>query len=297
MDQAHRHVEKINKVKRGVYMITVYKIGKSMYKTKRGKIIDKNSGYYEYMYITKECATIETDKNVLIIINGKFGLGEKEALIKCMKTYDKCIFIASDIIALTDNVDIINKCNYLLHQCPSHIFAEFINIKQYYSFVPELFYKYCKEYAAVKYEYMIFGGGVRDNEDKINDYLSNVPCVSFMKTEAIDNRIPYEEYLKELSKSQYALIVSRKAYSAIGWVTARFAEAIAKRCIPIVDIEYDKYDHFKADKVDCGFAAYDLIKMYNKHRHHKEYALSYFTTLLEQRADEFKRLIRGICNE
>lgn len=278
-------------------MIRVYKIGKGLYKAKRGKVIDKNSGYYEYMYIRDECAVIETDINVLVIINGKFDKGEKEELLNCMTSYNKCIFIASDIVALTDNADIISKCDYLLHQCPSHTFIEFPHVKQCYSFVPELFYKYCKEAVSVKKEGMIFGGGMRDNEDKIHDYLSNVPSVSFTKTETEDTRLPYEEYLKELSKYRYALIISRKAYSEIGWVTARFAEAIAKRCIPIVDKDYDKNDHFKADKVTCGLAAYNLVSFYNSYPHHKDYALAYLTMMMENNENAFQRLIRGICDE
>lgn len=279
-------------------MISVYKIGKSLYESRKGSIIDKNSGYYEYEYIKKECENIHTDKKVLVVINGKFGHGEdKQELLDYMKLFDIRIFIASDIICFTDNHEVVNGCDYLLHQCPTHRFCEFPKLKQYYSYVPELFYKYCQESAFTKDELLIFGGGVRDNETKITNYLAAVPSVAFIKTNTTDNRLEYNEYLKELSKHSYALIVSRGKYSEIGWVTARFAEAIAKNCIPIVDIDYDKTDYFMVDKVKNDKELARLINFYSSHPQTKQQILSHFRSMLTDRSNAFAALIRGICNE
>lgn len=279
-------------------MISVYKIGKSLYENKRGFVIDKNSGYYEYEYIKTECENIHTNKKVLVIINGRFDYSEcRQELLDYTKLFDVRIFIASDIISLTDNQDIINACDYLLHQCPTHRFCEFPQLKQHYSYVPELFYKYCQESTFTKDELLIFGGGVRDNEAKIAGYLNAVPSVAFIKTNVSDNRLEYNEYLKELSKHSYALIISRKKYSEIGWVTARFAEAIAKNCIPIVDAEYDKTNYFMVDKISSKKELVKLINFYSTHPQTKQQILSHFRNVLTNRSNAFAALIRGICNE
>lgn len=231
-------------------MIEFYKIGSQWYKDSG---VDKNSGLFEANIIQNELENIKCDKNVLIILNGKFyNNDEKVMLLHKMSVFELCIFIASDIIAFKDNIDIIKQCQYLLHQCPNGTVLQLPNvtITQRYSWVPELFYAYCKQTETTKDNEVIFGGGVRDNTTKIFNYLNSVPSVAYLKTETTDTRLPYKEYLKELSKHRFALVVARKEYEQLHWVTARYCEAIANDVIPICDAEYDIDNHFDAIKIN-----------------------------------------------
>ena len=227
-------------------MIDVYKIGKEWYKTG-----DKNSGLFEYSIVQEELADIKTANRTLVIINGKFyDDAEKRYLSTILSFYDTKIFIASDIIALDENRDIIEQCQYLLHQCPNNDVISNLAIKQYYSWVPELFYKYNRSSTDTnKQEKVIFGGGVRDNGVKLEQYLSAVPSTAYLKTEDSDNRIGYFGYLLELSNCMFSFVVARTRYNELGWVTARYCEALAKNTLPICDSAYDSTNHFNAIKV------------------------------------------------
>lgn len=278
-------------------MITVYKIGKHLYE-KDGQIVDKNSGYFEYKLIEAECKRVHTNKNVLVIINGLLERDEDERLLQMMQKFDKRIFIASDIISFTNNVQIINRCDYLLHQCPQRAFDNFSHLRQEYSCVPELFFSHCMPYnAAIKDNHLVFGGGVRDNEEKIKEYLSVVPSTALLKTDAADSRLPYENYLCELGRHRYALIVSRTEYSKHGWITARFFEAIRCGCIPIVDSEYDKDNYFLCDKVSSAEEVKELINFYESHPNMRHKEIFYYTHLFRQNRDCFKQLLTRICAE
>ena len=120
-------------------MIDFYKIGSTNY-VQNGTLVDKNSGMFEFHIIKSELNDIVCEKRVLIIVNGKFTMDEEQSLQNILNEYDLKIFIASDIVALTDNRNIIDKCDILLHQCPNNS-IDTIDVKQDYSWVPELFYK------------------------------------------------------------------------------------------------------------------------------------------------------------
>jgi hypothetical protein len=223
-------------------MITVYKIGESLYNN-----VDKNSGLYEYNLIKNALKGLSTNKKVLVIINGKITKNDY-CLDSMLNKYELKIFIASDIVALTLNKHIIDKCDILLHQSTNEI--EGINIRQRYSFVPELFYN--NGIINEQDNKLFFGGGVRDKEQRIKQYLNNCNSASLLKTDSEDNRLPYNEYIKELSKHKFALIISRKPYDELGWVTSRFVEAISNWVYPIVDEKYDKYNHYLVNKVNIN---------------------------------------------
>ena len=273
-------------------MIDVYKIGLSMYK--HG---DKNSGLFEYNIIKKELSRISTDKKVLVIINGKCASNELEKLYELLKLYDIKIFIASDIVAITENAPIIARCDCLLHQCPSEKIEMFNAMEQHYSWVPELFYKYCKYKTTSKYNKMIFGGGLRDNEDKILEYLAVVPSTAYIKTTEHDSRLEYADYLLELSKHKFALIISRKAYSDIGWVTARYAEAVANGVIPLCDKDYDKDCHFVKVTVTSAKDLHTTFNMLLRERRFRNTLLSIMRKELHNTKNNFKQLIVNLIGD
>lgn len=278
-------------------MIDFYKIGLQHYVTDEG-IIDKNSGVFEYDIICSELDDVICEKRVLIIVNGKFAKGEEKQLQCMLSDYDIRIFIASDIVALTDNINIIKHCDYLLHQCPNNPVVALQNVKQCYSWVPELFYKHiCVSKNKAKVQKLIFGGGVRDNEDLINSYLNAVPSTAFLKTDNSDTRLEYREYLEQLSTHEYALIVSRQQYSKIGWVTARYAEALAVDTIPICDGQYDKSNHFVSVKVFEPNDLKSVIDMFNENVSYRQSVLRIMQIKLNETCNNFKDLIIDLIGE
>lgn len=158
-------------------MIEVYKIGLEWY----DKTEDKNGGLFEYRIIKQELKDILTTKAVLVIVNGKMSMNEETFLLDKMKNYDTTIFIATDIVAFDNNKNIIDASDYLLHQSPA-ILSQFYYKPQCYSYIPEMFYKYIEARKIEHNGKMIFGGGLRDNEQQILDYLNAVPSTAYIKT-------------------------------------------------------------------------------------------------------------------
>ena len=277
-------------------MIYIYKIGLDNY-LQNDKFIDRNSGLFEYQIIAKELQDIDTERSIMILINGKCSNDEESRILAFMKQFDTVVFVASDIIAFSDNKRLIENSDYLLHQRPEGYIDEYNHIKQRYSWIPELFYKYTKPACSStsKLQRIIFGGGVRDNEKLINEYLNSTASTAYVKTEAYDNRLDYMNYLNELSKHKYSLIVSRKAYSEIGWVTARYAEALAVNTLPICDKDYDSNNHYRTIRV---FEPTDLATVINMFNDNDDY---YTATLLDMKntiaknVGNFKKLIIRIC--
>ena len=277
-------------------MIDFYKIGHDNY-IHDGVLTDKNSGAFEYDIIKTELKNIECNKKVLIIVNGKFTDNDEENLENLLGKYDFKIFIASDIVALTDNKNIIDKCDVLLHQCPNNQ-IDGIMIKQCYSWVPELFYKYnCITCTSPKIDRLIFGGGVRDNEELITSYLNSVPSTAFLKTDKVDNRLEYDEYIEQLSKHRYSLIVSRKQYNKLNWVTARYAEALAVNTLPICDSGYDGSNHFVSIKVFDADDLRSVVQMFNDNGYYRIAMLRYMQRKLNATCENFKQLILDLVGE
>ena len=277
-------------------MIDFYKIGYKNY-IHDGTLVDKNSGTFEFEIIKTELDDIVCEKRVLIIVNGKFVADEEQSLQNALNDYELKIFIASDIVALTDNRNIIDKCDILLHQCPNNS-IDSIHIKQCYSWVPELFYKYnCITCTYAKMDRIIFGGGVRDNEELIQSYLNSVPSTAFLKTDRVDNRLEYEEYIEQLSKHRYSLIVSRKQYYELNWVTARYAEALAVNTLPICDGQYDNSNHFVSIKVFNDADLKSVVDMFNNNQCYRVAMLRYMQHRLNATCDNFKKLILKLVGE
>ena len=255
-------------------MIDVYKIGLHWY----DGIEDRNGGLFEYRIIEQELKNVLTDKHVLVIVNGKLCQGEEESLLNKMKLFDIVIFIATDIIAFSDNKNIINASDYLLHQSPI-ILKDFYYKPQLYSYLPEMFYKYVDARKIEHNGKLIFGGGVRDNENEILSYLQAVPSTAYLKRENEDTRLPYNKYLNELAKHSYSLIISRKQYQQIGWITPRYTECLALDTLPICDYTYDMFRHFKSIVVNNPEHLKTVIETFENNS-------SYYKSVLQQAKNE-----------
>lgn len=272
-------------------MIEFYKIGKKWYE--QG---DRNGGLFEANIVEKELFGIYCDKKVLVILNGKFfNIEEELFLLSYMQNFDIKIFIATDIISLNNNRSIINNCQYLLHQCPANDMIENDKLIQLYSWVPEIFYTYTRQLLQTeKQDKLIFGGGVRDNEHKILEYLSAVPSVSYLKTNDYDNRIEYANYLIELAKYKYTIVISRRSYSDIGFITPRYCEAIANNVLPICDSTYDRSNHFAVVRVSSKEELKRMIEMLNQSEEFYKSLLTQEHHKLASRQNNFRNLIIDI---
>lgn len=272
-------------------MIEFYKIGRQWYRN-----YDKNSGLFEANILENELLNIKSNDNTLIILNGKFyNDKEKNYLFSLMQNFKIRIFIATDIVALDNNRDIIDNCQYLLHQCPSNDMIANSAIKQFYSWVPEVFYAYSSINTSYNKENkLIFGGGVRDNEYKITEYLKAVPSVAYLKTNTEDTRLEYFDYLRELSKYKYTIVIARNSYNKLGWVTARYCEAIANNVIPICDDTYDKNNHFAVLRVSSPEELRKLITKLNSSNEKCNSILKKEHQKLALRQNNFRNLIIDI---
>jgi hypothetical protein len=274
------------------------------------KNIDKNSGMTEVEIISKELGKIKTDKKVLVIINGLRD-NEDNNLFDYMKNYDLTIFIMSDSIALETSLDIMNACDVVLHQAPNYIFKE-IKAKQYYSYVPELFYKYCKETFMHKSNIIAnanlcdiyFGGNNKNRDDKFKAYRVAEAASIFSRYKLYetgeDSRISHKDYLNELLRFAYSLVICRKDYRDIGWITSRYFEAIALDNIPLIDFEYDKHNFLVEEDSILRVKDYDsLIFARDYLCKHPIIAAGILVDLkrnAEKNIEEFRMLIEEIIN-
>lgn len=264
-------------------MIEVYKIGVSFYKS-----IDLNSGMYEFKLIQKELKRVKTNKKVLVLINGKCGPAEKLHVKSLIKEYEYVIFIATDAICFTGMEDIIENCNLLLHQCPNHKFD--FNIKQNYSFVPELFYKNFTR-RLFRSNKLLFGGGMRNNMELLKSIESTVDCSFYVKWADRDERIDYHKYIQKQRRYKYSLIITRQEYVDIGWITSRFVEAISTWSWPIVHCDYDKFNYFPIPK----FEKVEFIK--NCMKLNRTYVIKNFRKRFKEHRHNLSKLIGRYVND
>lgn len=273
--------------------------------------IDKNSGMTEVRIITDELEKIKTNKKVLVIING-IRDEDDNCLLEEIKKYDLSIFIMSDSIALETSLDIMNACDYVLHQAPYHDFDK-IKASQMYSYVPELFYKYCKnlvsdgEINVEKTEnpnIIYFGGNNKNRDDKFKAYKINESPKIFSRYKLYetgeDTRISHIDYLKELAKFTYSLVICREDYREIGWLTSRYFEAIALDNIPLIDMEYDIGEYLISRQNILRVHDYESLMEIQKDLYHNprmaKHILIRHKQNVENRLDRFRHLVEKIIN-
>lgn len=231
-------------------MAKIYKIGKGYYESNLGNK-DKNSGLFETDLISKEVRNMSDD--LVIIINGAIQEKDEIEIKLLLSKHCKKIFILSDLQCLNSCLWVINRCDVLLHQVPHERFKFKTidkHVKQMYGYVPELFFRF-SEPSPYKHDLVLFGGNDFEREDDIKNIIFHNGKIRpyfllLYKSykDNIDNRLDYSEYIKLLSMMKYSLIIARKEYYDIGWVTSRIVEAFDNRVLPIVDYRYDKFEHF-----------------------------------------------------
>lgn len=265
---------------------TIYKIGQDLYNNG-----DKNSGLYEYNLIA-DAVSKSFVEDTLVIINGKISKSDEFELEELLKTHKHKIFISSDAISFDTNINIINECDVLLHQCPfnkiSHVKSK---VWQHYSYVPELFYKPFDKPISQD-NLLLYGGGLRN--DKVLEYLSSVPSKSLLKTSELDNRLNYLDYLDEAMKHKFTLIISRQDYIELGWVTSRFIEAAGCWNYPIVDIDYDRHQYFGASKIVSMNDLVDRINKLSNNEYERESRIKYYRQRFAKDKHNFRKLIEEL---
>lgn len=295
-------------------MLKIYKIGLDSYKNRE----DVNGGLYEFELIHKEVKWVENlvinaniKKNVLIIVGGYL---KRESEIKVIEKllnmyFDIKIFIATDYVSIDTCKDIINKCDYLLTQTTQKIEDGISkNVKQFYSGVPELFYKYQLFMFAKKFKKcnkIIFGGADTGRQDLFKKYKMNEKNKDYclytkINESGYDNRINYLSFIGQLNYHKYTIIISRDIYRDIGWVTPRYYEALAANCLPFVDKEYDKNNIYSLPNWLITENYYDIISLCNKYNINEVLRMEKLRSLKEtavKRVDIFNSLLIKIINE
>lgn len=225
----------------------IYKVGEE----NCNKVFDKNGGFYEYNLIKSEIAKLSDNglRKCFVLVGGNLSdESEYEKIISLIKRKKekgcKVIFIVTDSISLKEmSIDVIKRCDLLLHQAVGFEFKD-IDIKQEYSYVPELFYVDNKK-PIVQKNMIFFGGGSYNREDKINEYLRKdnemkKMTFSIVKDSLNDERIEYNSLQLLMKMFKFSLIICRKEYRENSWFTPRFVEAINNWSFPIVDIDFNK---------------------------------------------------------
>lgn len=268
----------------------VYKIGEHLYVNG-----DKNSGLHEYHLICDALKLSTKIKNTLFIINGALSNIDKDNLSKLFLEYKRRVFISSDAISFTTNLDIINECDILLHQCPFNSIPNVkASIKQYYSYVPELFYQPFDK-RSFQDNLLFYGGGLRNSTTL--EYLNMNNSKALLKTTSSDDRLTYEEYLLEATKHKFALIIGRDEYNELSWVTSRFIEAAACWNYPIVDIEYDRHQYFGITKAVNALDANNIIKKYSNDEAARQAKIIYYRNRFSLDKFKFIKLLEEILHE
>lgn len=209
---------------------------------------------YSISYLTTGSGYVFGEEAALILIGGNPNNVLDKAMKYVIKKYfDVSIFIATNIDHLEMNRDIIDQCDYLLHQSP--ICLGYKDRKhEMYSWIPEIYYNPDEEVlVSEKYrnEGILFAGDLNGIEDEIKEYkINNYPMIIFPSVDEDRNntRLYYSEYKKILPLFRKVYITVREEARNIGWVTARYVEAISCNVYPYMNHDYDKFQHFGGTK-------------------------------------------------
>lgn len=282
--------------------IKYYKIGMERYKN--GK--DKNSGLYEYNLILKELEKIDSraKKGTLVVLSGALDKEERakvEVMINdCHLDGAIAIYIVTDSCAL--HKGFINQFDAVLHQAWDHKIKG-IKINQYYSYVPELFFTGEIENEKYKHDLLLFCGNDTGRQDKIRDYVRDENgckpnTFSLVKyADGVDERVEHEEYLKLLKRFKYNLMICRKDYRDLNWVTARLVESIDNWCLPVFDFEYDKNSAYRIpDLVIDPKHQGGFTKVYLKFKNKDEKVTDVLIDMREKAKSRREKFVETILN-
>ena len=215
----------------------LYKIGLDPY-TDVSSLLN-NSALYEYNKLKSILDPIDCD-DFICVLN---GISNKRFELPANK---KKIFIATDGFCFDKNKDIIDECDYVLHQSEETL--DFVHKPQGYNYVPFLFTN-DEPKSMIQDSKIVFGGANRGRDDKINKYILNgatinPDVVAFLKMYnnegkvVFDNRIEYSAFIRVLRSYKYTICFSRKEYDEMRWTTARYFESISNYVLPLIDSTY-----------------------------------------------------------
>lgn len=280
----------------------IYKVGEE----NCNKVFDKNGGFYEYNLIKSEIAKLSDNglRKCFVLVGGNLSdESEYEKIISLIKKKKdkgyKVIFIITDSISLKEmSIDIIKRCDLLLHQAVGFVFDD-INIEQRYSYVPELFY-IDNEKPKVQKDMIFFGGGSYNREDKIKEYLRKdnemkQGTFSIVKDSLNDERIEYSSLQLLMKMFKFSLIICRKEYRENYWFTPRFIEAVNNWSLPVLDFEYNKnrlYDSIEVRSYDE--MAY-VMESYEEESRIKK--ILELRKEIKSNKDKFAKNIINFCNK
>lgn len=280
----------------------IYKVGEA----NCNKVFDKNGGFYEYNLIKNEIIKLSNNglKKCFILVGGNLSdESEYDKIISLIKRKKekgcKVIFIVTDSISLKEmSIDVIKRCDLLLHQAVGFDFED-IDIKQGYSYVPELFY-IDNEKSIVQKNMIFFGGGSYNREDKINEYLRKdnemkEMTFSIVKDNLNDERIEYNSLQLLMKMFKFSLIICRKEYRENSWFTPRFIEAVNNWSLPVLDFEYNKnrlYDSIEVRSYDE--MAY-IMESYEEESRIKK--ILELRKEIKSNKDKFAKNIINFCNK
>lgn len=280
----------------------IYKVGEA----NCNKVFDKNGGFYEYNLIKSEIAKLSDNglEKCFVLVGGNLSdESEYDKIINLIKRKKekgcKVIFIVTDSISLKEmSIDVIKRCDLLLHQAVGFEFKD-IDIKQEYSYIPELFYVDNKK-PIVQKNMIFFGGGSYNREDKINEYLRKdnemkQGTFSIVKDSLNDERIEYNSLQLLMKMFKFSLIICRKEYRENSWFTPRFIEAVNNWSLPVLDFEYNKnrlYDSIEVRSYDE--MAY-VMESYEEESRIKK--ILELRKEIKSNKDKFAKNIINFCNK
>ena len=101
--------------------------------------------------------------------------------------------------------------------------------------------------------------------------------------------------MEELAKHSYSLVISRKQYQEVGWITPRFVECVALDTMPICDYTYDKFNHFNHfPKVIDGAGLQQLISNCETYPSIYNSILKHCKDVISKNADTFKNIVMNL---
>lgn len=278
----------------------VKKLGMSKYKGQ-----DRNSGLFEANMIASHLSEIES-KDTIVVINGLYDDCDKE-WFESIKGKKRIVFVLTDISCLEKNKELIEYSDLVLTQTIEEI--KDIKCRQTYGYVPELFYE-DRKIARNQSNVCVFGGANTGREDLFKKYIYNsngdlndriiAICKEYNEDGTIkyDDRLDYNSFISLVSFCKYSLVIARKEYNELGWVTSRFVESVSNNCLPVCDVLYDKYKHFgKKVVVDAYYELVDLMDFYNLHENFRIAMLNTFRERLEKDKYKFVKIIKEEVNK
>lgn len=273
----------------------IKKLGMSKY-----RMSDKNGGLFETNAISNALIGLRSD-DVVIVINGLYDEEDKKWFNKNKK---KIIFILTDTACVEKDKEVIDAADIVLHQSPNPL--DYIKCRQTYGYVPELFFYEKIEERANQMDLCLFGGANTGRQELFNKYLFDeigkvrekmfVVCKEYYQSGAVayDDRLGYDTFMDLMSFFKYSLVIARKDYNEIGWVTPRYIEAVSRNCLPICDEQFDKYEHFKSKiLVNSYDMLVDVIKYYYEHEDARIEWLNRSRETFKKNKDMFRRIVES----